>query len=75
MKIKTNKKSPRVLLEFDEFYAIEEPVRADVIDIVAKEFGGRRMAYNMWEFETGAKAEEFIFMYRLKYENNSQENR
>lgn len=70
MKIKNNKKSDKVLLEFDEFYAIEEPVRADVIDIVAKEFGGRRMAYNMWEFESNKKAEEFIFMYRLKYANN-----
>jgi hypothetical protein len=71
MKIKNNKKSDKVLLEFDEFYAIEEPVRADVIDIVAKEFGGRRMAYNMWEFESNKKAEEFIFMYRLKYANQS----
>ncbi len=71
MKIKSNKKSNKVLLEFDEFYAIEEPVRADVIDVVAKEFGGRRMAYNMWEFENKAKAEEFVFMYRLKYANQS----
>ncbi len=71
MKIKNNKKSNKVLLEFDEFYAIEEPVRADVIDVVAKEFGGRRMAYNMWEFENKAKAEEFVFMYRLKYANQS----
>ncbi len=70
MKIKTNRKSPRVLLEFDEFYAIEEPVRADVIDVIAKEFGARRMAYNMWEFESNRLAEEFIFMYRLKYANN-----
>ena len=70
MKIKNNKKSNKVLLEFDEFYAIEEPVRADVIDVIAKEFGARRMAYNMWEFENTARAEEFIFMYRLKYANN-----
>ena len=70
MKIKSNKRSSRVLLEFDEFYAIEEPVRADVIDVIAKEFGARRMAYNMWEFENIARAEEFIFMYRLKYANN-----
>jgi hypothetical protein len=70
MKIKNNKKSSRVLLEFDEFYSIEEPVRADVIDVIAKEFGARRMAYNMWEFESNSMAEEFIFMYRLKYANN-----
>ncbi len=71
MKIKSNKKSPRVLLEFDEFYSIEEPVRADVIDVIAQEFGARRMAYNMWEFENRKKAEEFVFIYRLKYANQS----
>lgn len=70
MKIKSNKRSPRVLLEFDEFYSIEEPVRADLIDIIAQEFGARRMAYNMWEFESNHKAEEFIFIYRLKYANS-----
>lgn len=48
-----------------------EPVRADVIDVIAQEFNARRMAYNMWEFENRAKAEEFIFMYRLKYANQS----
>ena len=48
----------------------KQPVRADVIDIIAQEFGARRMAYNMWEFESNKKAEEFIFIYRLKYANN-----
>jgi hypothetical protein len=71
MKIKSNKKSSRVLLEFDEFYSMEEPVRADVIDVIAQEFGAIRMAYNMWEFENRKKAEEFVFVYRLKYANNS----
>lgn len=71
MKIKKSKrKSEQVLLEFDEFYNVEEPVRADLIDLIAREFGARRMAYNMWEFESFNKAEEFIFVYRLKYENN-----
>lgn len=70
MKIKkSNKKTNRVLLEFDEFYNVELPLRADMIDIIAQEFGARRMAYNMWEFESANKAEEFIFVYRLKYEN------
>ncbi len=50
---------------------MEEPVRADVIDVIAQEFGARRMAYNMWEFENRKKAEEFVFVYRLKYANNS----
>ena len=69
MKIKNNRKSLRVLLEFDEFYNVEQSLRADVIDTIAQEFGARRMAYNMWEFESANKAEEFIFVYRLKYEN------
>jgi hypothetical protein len=68
MKIKTlaNRKC---LLEFDEFYSVDINIRAEVIDTIAAEFAGRRMAYNMWEFENKEKADEFIFMYRLKYAN------
>lgn len=50
---------------------MEEPDRADVIDVIAREFDARRMAYNMWEFANHKKAEEFIFIYRLKYANRS----
>jgi hypothetical protein len=71
MKIKPVRKTNKVLLEFDEFYATDVSIRAEVIDIIAEEFAGRRMAYNMWEFENREKADEFIFMYRLKYENQS----
>ena len=59
------------MLEFDEFYATDVSIRAEVIDIIAEEFAGRRMAYNMWEFENREKADKFIFMYRLKYANQS----
>lgn len=59
------------MLEFDEFYATDVNIRAEVIDIIAHEFAGRRMAYNMWEFENREKADEFIFMYRLKYANQN----
>lgn len=59
------------MLEFDEFYATNVDIRAEVIDIIAHEFAGRRMAYNMWEFENREKADKFIFMYRLKYANQS----
>lgn len=59
------------MLEFDEFYSNKHGHDVDIIDAMAKEFAGRRMAYNMWEFETYGKAEEFLFLYRLKYENNS----
>ncbi len=73
MKIKkyNNRKTERVLLEFDEFYSSNSDHDAEVIDALSKEFGARRMAYNMWEFESQKRAEEFSFMYRLKHENNS----
>jgi hypothetical protein len=70
MKIKTlaNRKC---LLEFDEFYSVDVNIRAEVIDAIAAEFAGCRKAYNMWEFENREKVDEFIFMYRLKYENKT----
>jgi len=70
MKIKTlaNRKC---LLEFDEFYGVDVSIKAEIIDAIATEFAGRRTAYNMWEFENREKADEFIFMYRLKYENKT----
>lgn len=71
MKIKPVRKTDKVLLEFDEFYSSNVSIKAELIDIIAIEFAGRRMAYNMWEFENKDKAEEFIFMYRLKYANQS----
>ena len=70
MKIK-NKGQGKCLLEFDEFYSVDVNIRAEVVDTIAAEFAGRRMAYNMWEFENREKADEFIFMYRLKYANQS----
>ena len=72
MKIKkyNNRKTVRVLLEFDEFYSGDHEHDAGIIDMMSKDFGARRMAYNMWEFESQERAEEFAFMYRLKYENN-----
>jgi hypothetical protein len=70
MKIKNNKKSRRVLLEFEEFYVQDDANRVQIIDQLSKEFNARRMAYNMWEFIDQKTAEEFIFLYRLKHESN-----
>jgi len=70
MKIKTLK-NRKCLLEFDKFYGVDVSIKAEVIDAIATEFAGRRTAYNMWEFENREKADKFIFMYRLKYENKS----
>ena len=59
------------MLELDEFYVSTTPIKAELIDLIAHEFAGRRMAYNMWEFENRETADKFIFMYRLKYANQS----
>lgn len=58
-------------MEFEEFYSDKHGHDVEVINDMSSEFGARRMAYNMWEFETYEKAEEFVFLYRLKHENNS----
>jgi len=66
MKIKKLKQG-KVMLEFDEFYSLAEPARTDVIDEIARQFQGIRMAYNMWQFDSHKLADEFVFMYRLKH--------
>ena len=70
MKTKTQKNG-KCVLEIQEFYRHQtaETVQ-DVVDL-AKEHGSRRVAYNMWEFKDQQAAEEFIFLYRLTYENNT----
>lgn len=70
MKIKT-KSNGKCILEFEEFYGIHLTETVDAVVTMAKEQGARRTAYNMWEFKTQKSAEEFIFLYRLTYENKS----
>lgn len=70
MKIKTLK-SGKCVLEFEEFYGIQVQETVDAVCALAKEHNARRTAYNMWEFENQKSAEKFIFLYRLKYENNT----
>jgi len=41
----------------------------DAVVALAKEYGSRRTAYNMWEFKTQEDAEKFIFLYRLKLQD------
>lgn len=73
MKIKQYKNinTKRVLVEFDEFYSHTFDVSSDSIDVIATQFNGRRMAYNMWEFENNEVAEQFSFAYKLKHADNS----
>lgn len=70
MKIKT-KSNGKCVLEFEEFYSIHLSETVDAVVALADEQGARRTAYNMWEFKDKKSAEEFIFLYRLKYENNT----
>lgn len=67
MKIKKLPNSPTVIVEFEELYSISDDRRADAITDICTEFSGRRTAYNMWKFDNIKLAEEFIFMYSLKY--------
>lgn len=70
MKIKT-KSNGKCVLEFEEFYSIHLSETVDAVIALAKEHGARRTSYNMWEFKNQKAVEEFIFVYRLKYENNT----
>lgn len=70
MKIK-NKPNGKCVLEFEEFYGIHLTETVDAVVTMAKEQGARRTAYNMWEFKDKKAVEEFIFLYKLKYENKS----
>ena len=70
MKIKTQKNG-KCVLEFEEFYKLVVQETMDAVCALAQEHNARRTAYNMWEFKTQKSAEEFIFIYRLKYENKS----
>lgn len=74
MKIKKLPNRRRVVLEFEEFYVQDDTSRVQIIDQLSKEFNARRMAYNMWEFIDHETAEKFVFLYRLKYENNRKAN-
>ena len=71
MKIKPVRKTNKVVLEFEEFYRLVTEETVNAVVAMTEEYGARRTAYNMWEFENKEKAEEFVFMYRLKYENKS----
>jgi hypothetical protein len=70
MKIKTQKNG-KCVLEFEEFYSIVSDETVDAIVNLAKDHEARRTAFNMWEFKNQKSAEEFIFLYRLTYENKT----
>jgi len=63
------KNNGRCMLEVDELLAMS--IRRDQEDLVkiVEQSGATRKAYNMWLFPTVRDAEEFVLMYRLKYED------
>ena len=74
MKIKKLHNSDKVIVECEEFYTISDDKRALALTELCEKFGGRRTAYNMWEFGNIKLAEEFIFMYNLKYATTNSKN-
>jgi hypothetical protein len=72
MKLKS-KPFGRTEVEFDEFYKFDDVTRPEIIQEIAENFRGNRTAYNRWEFPNRKKAEEFVFVYKLKYANNESE--
>lgn len=57
------------MLEVDELMNMS--TRRDQEDLVkiVEQSGATRKAYHMWLFPTVRDAEEFVLMYRLKYED------
>lgn len=72
MKLKS-KPFGRAEVEFDEFYSLDESIRPEVIQEIAEKFRGNRTAYNRWEFPNKKRAEEFAFMFELKYSKSKTE--
>ena len=63
------KNNGRCMLEVDELMNMS--TRRDQEDLVkiVEQSGATRKAYHMWLFPTVRDAEEFVLMYRLKYED------
>ena len=59
------------MLEVEELLNMSAWRDQEELISVINDSGASRKAYNMWLFPDVRSAEEFIFMYRLKYENES----
>jgi len=63
------KNNGRCILEVEELLDMSAwRDQEDLVEIV-NDSGATRKSYNMWLFPDIKSAEEFIFMYKLKYEN------
>lgn len=63
------KNKGRCILEVDEL--LEMPALRDQEELIAvvNDSGASRKSYNQWLFPDQQSAEDFVFMYRLKYED------
>lgn len=63
------KSKGRCILEVDEL--LEMPALRDQEELIAvvNDSGASRKSYNQWLFPDQQSAEDFVFMYRLKYED------
>ncbi len=63
------KNKGRCILEVEELLDMSAWRDQEELVEIINSSGASRKAYNMWLFPTVADAEEFVFMYRLKYED------
>lgn len=56
------------MLEVDELFNMDRLRDQEELVEIVNTSGATRKAYHMWLFPTVKDAEEFIFMYKLKYE-------
>lgn len=66
------KNKGRCILEVDELLDMSAWRDQEELVEIINSSGASRKAYNMWLFPTVADAEEFVFMYRLKYEDENR---
>jgi hypothetical protein len=66
------KNKGRCILEVEELLNMSAWRDQEELVEVINSSGASRKAYNMWLFPTVADAEEFVFMYRLKYEDENR---
>jgi len=57
------------LLEVDEMVEMSHTKDIEEMVTLVNESGASRKSFNTWLFPTISSAEEFVFMYQLKYEN------
>lgn len=62
------------LVEVDEMVGMTLPRDVNEMIELLNETGASRKSFNTWLFPTVKSAEEFVFMYRLKYANTSEKN-